>query len=333
MSSVTNVTDQETMTYVEAAKLALAQEMRRDPTVWALGEDLGRGGIFGQYRGLVDEFGPERIADAPISEAGFMGVAVGAAMTGMRPVVEMRIADFALCAADEMINQAAKARYMFGGQARVPLVIRQPTGFNRCSAAQHSQSLEALYTHIPGLVVVAPSTPACNHGLLKAAIRADDPVIYFEHKELWGLEGAVPAEQEPIEIGPARLAREGGDVTVVTWSAMVHRALEAAEHLAGEGLSVEVVDLRTLWPWDRERVLASVDKTRRLLVAHEAVRVGGFGGEIAATVAEEMHDRLLGPVRRLGAPRMPAPYAPPLEEEARIGMAHIVAAIKDMCRR
>lgn len=206
MSDRAGATSPARMTHAEAARLALAQEMRRDSAVWAVGEDLGRGGIFGQYRGLIDEFGPDRITDAPISEAGFMGVAVGAAMAGMRPVVEMRIADFALCAADEMINQAAKIRYMSGGQTRVPLVIRQPTGFNSGSAAQHSQSLEALYTHIPGLVVVAPSTPACNHGLLKAAIRADDPVIYFEHKELWGLEGEVPTDQEPIEIGPARLA-------------------------------------------------------------------------------------------------------------------------------
>lgn len=217
MSDRAGATSPARMTHAEAARLALAQEMRRDSAVWAVGEDLGRGGIFGQYRGLIDEFGPDRITDAPISEAGFMGVAVGAAMAGMRPVVEMRIADFALCAADEMINQAAKIRYMSGGQTRVPLVIRQPTGFNSGSAAQHSQSLEALYTHIPGLVVVAPSTPACNHGLLKAAIRADDPVIYFEHKELWGLGGrgshrSGADRDRPGPAGPRGQRRHGRDV-------------------------------------------------------------------------------------------------------------------------
>ena len=198
-------------TYAEAAREAIAEEMRRDPDVWALGEDLGRGGVFGQYAGLADEFGPERICDTPISEASIMGASVGAAMVGTRPIVEMRFSDFALCAVDELVNQAAKARYMFGGQARVPMVIREPIGIWRSSAAQHSQSLEAWYTHIPGLVVVAPATPADNKGLLKSAIRSDDPVVYMEHKNLWGMTGEVPEDDEwTLPLGAARVEREGG---------------------------------------------------------------------------------------------------------------------------
>lgn len=312
------------MTYMDACRLALAEEMRRDPKVWALGEDLGRGGVFGQYRGLPEEFGPERIVSTPISEATIMGAAVGAALVGTRPVVEMRFADFALCAVDELVNQAAKARFMFGGQARVPLVVRQPSGMWRSSAAQHSQSLEAWYAHIPGLVVVMPATPADNYGLLKAAIRCDDPVVYMEHKGLWGITGEVPDDADHlVPLGEARIAREGRDATVVTWSAMVHTALEAAEAAAAKGVSIEVIDLRTLWPWDRDRVLASVEKTGRLIVAHEAVQVGGFGAEIAATVAEELGGRLKAPVRRLGAPRAPISYARPLEDRLRVTAEHI----------
>ncbi len=200
--------------------------------MWAVGEDLGRGGVFGQYKGLVEEFGPERIADAPISEACIMGAAVGAAMMGTRPIVELRFSDFALCAVDELVNQAAKARFMFGGQGRVPLVVREPIGMWRSSAAQHSQSLEGWYTHIPGLVVVTPSTPADNKGLLKAAIRCDDPVVYLEHKNLWPLEGDVPDGEHLVEIGKARIARTGKDLTIVSWSATVHVAMAAAETLA-----------------------------------------------------------------------------------------------------
>jgi len=307
------------LTYAEAGKAALAEEMRRDERVWTLGEDLGRGGVFGQYRGLVEEFGPARVADTPISESTIMGVGVGAALTGTRPVVEMRFADFALCAVDEMVNQAAKARFMFGGQARVPLVVRQPSGMWRSSAAQHSQSLEAWYTHIPGLVVAMPATPADNKGLLKAAIRCDDPVIYMEHKDLWGLSGEVPDDANAtVPLGQARLAREGADVTIVTWSKMVHVAGEAAVLADEAGVSLEVIDLRTLWPWDRDAVLASVEKTGRLIVAHEAVQVGGFGAEIAASVAEEMGHRLKAPIRRLGAPRAPVSYAKPLEDLLRV---------------
>nr|PZN85808.1 MAG: alpha-ketoacid dehydrogenase subunit beta [Pseudomonadota bacterium] len=319
------------MTYLEASALALAEEMRRDPTVWAVGEDLGRGGVFGQYRGLVEEFGKDRISDAPISESCIMGAAVGAAMMGTRPVVEMRFSDFALCATDEIVNQAAKARYMFGGQTKVPLVVRQPIGMWRSSAAQHSQSLEAWYVHIPGLVVVCPATPADNKGLLKSAIRCDDPVIYMEHKDMWSLEGDVPLDPEYlVPLGEARLVREGRDVTIVSWSKQVHIAAAAAERLAGEGIEAEVIDLRTLWPWDKKSVFRSVEKTGRLLVAQEAVSVAGFGAEIAATVAENLYNRLKAPVRRLGAPRIPVSYAPPLEDAVRVTEEGISKTVREL---
>ncbi len=317
-----------TTTYMEAGRRALAEEMRRDPTVWAVGEDLGRGGVFGQYAGMVEEFGPLRISDAPISEAAILGASVGAALAGTRPVVEMRFADFALCAVDELVNQAAKARYMFGGQGGVPLVVREPMGMWRSSAAQHSQSLEAWYVHIPGLTVVTPATPGDNLRLLKAAIRSDDPVVYMEHKDLWGIEEELGEDEPPDALGTARIVREGSDATVVSWSAMVRNADAAAEALAEEGVSVEVIDLRTLWPWDRETVLASVRRTGRLVVAHEAVSVGGFGAEVAATVSEALFGSLKAPVKRLGAPRVPIPYAKPLEDMLRVGPNSIAAAVR-----
>ena len=317
------------MTYLEASALALAEAMRADPRVWALGEDLGRGGVFGQYKGLQAEFGPERIVDTPISEAAILGAAVGAALMGTRPVVEMRFSDFALCAIDELVNQAAKARYMFGGQGRVPLVVREPMGLWRSSAAQHSQSLEAWYVHVPGLVVLAPSTPADNRAFLRAAIACDDPVVYLEHKNLWPLAGEVPDEPEPAPIGRARRVREGSDLTLVSWSATVHEAARAAEALAGEGISVDLIDLRSLWPWDRETVLASAARTGRLLVAHEAVRVGGFGAELTATAAEELGV----PVARLGAPRVPVPYSPPLEAELAVDAARIADGARRLLAR
>ena len=301
------------MNYAQAACQALAEAMRADARVIALGEDVGHGGIFGQYRGLQQEFGAARVIDTPISEATIMGAAVGMALTGLRPVVEMRVADFALCAIDEIVNQAAKNRYMFGGQGRVPLVARLPIGIWSGSAAQHSQSLEAWFAHIPGLVVVAPATPADNYALLAAAIACGDPVIYMEHKELWGLEGEVPP-QHTAALGNARLARSGTDLTLVTWSKLVHAAVAAAEQAAQQGVSVEVIDLRTIWPWDRELVLASAARTGRLLVAHEAVQAAGFGAEVAATVAEELGV----PVKRVGAPRIPIGYARTLEDVARI---------------
>ena len=308
-----------TMTYAQAAAAALAQAMRDDARVVALGEDLGRGGIFGQYAGLQAEFGAERVIDTPISVATIVGAAVGMALTGLRPVVEMRVVDFALCAMDEIVNQAAKNRFMFGGQGRVPAVIRMPIGIWSASAAQHSQSLEAWFAHVPGLVVVAPSTPQDNHGLLRAAIDCGDPVAYLEHKELWPTSGEVHPAQ-PVPLGRARVVREGADLTIVSWSRAVSWSLEAAETLAARGVSAEVIDLRTLWPWDRDAVMASAERTRRVLVAHEAVRVAGFGAEIAASVAETGVAR----VARVGAPRAPVGYAAGLEAQARVSPARIV---------
>ncbi len=321
------------LSYLDAGRAALAEELARDPLVWAIGEDLGRGGVFGQYRGLAETFGPDRVSDAPISEAAILGAAVGAAMTGTRPVVEMRFSDFALCAVDELVNQAAKARFMFGGQARVPLVVREPIGMWRSSAAQHSQSLESWYAHIPGLVVACPSTPADNKGMLKSAIRCDDPVVYMEHKNLWALEGEVPDDPDHlVPFGQARVVREGGDITVVSWSAQVHVVAAAAEALAAQGIEAEVIDLRSIWPWDKGRVLAGVARTGRLLVVHEAVAVAGFGAEIAATVAERLGRELKTPVRRLGAPRAPVGYAPPVEDAVRVSRDAVVAAVTEMMR-
>jgi pyruvate dehydrogenase E1 component beta subunit len=304
------------MNYAAAACEGLRAAMARDASVVVLGEDVGRGGVFQQYRGLQAEFGAARVIDTPISEATIMGAAVGMALAGLRPVVELRVVDFALCAVDEIVNQAAKARYMFGGQGRVPLVARMPIGLWSGSAAQHSQSLEAWFAHIPGLVVVAPSTPQDNYSLLRAAMACGDPVVYMEHKELWGLQGEVGDVE--AELGKARIVRQGSDVTLVTWSRTVHSALQAKTDK-----SVEIIDLRTLWPWDRETVLASVRKTKNLLVVHEAVQAAGFGAEIAATVAEETGAR----VRRLGAPRIPVGYAVTLEDEARITPERIAAAL------
>ena len=314
------------LAYAQAACAALAEAMRADARVVVLGEDVGRGGVFAQYRGLQQEFGRDRVVDTPISEATIFGAAVGMALNGLKPVVEMRVIDFALCAMDEVVNQAAKARYMFGGQGRVPLVARMPIGLWAASAAQHSQSLEAWFAHVPGLVVVTPATPADNYALLHAALESGDPVVYMEHKELWGLQGEVP-EGHRVALGTAAVRREGRDATLVTWSRTVHTALEAAAAAAQRGLSVEVIDLRTIWPWDRETVLASAAKTRRLLVAHEAIQAGGFGAEIAATVAETLQI----PVRRLGAPRVPVGYSRPLEDEARITPDKILAQIVALC--
>jgi len=325
------------MTYSAAAGEALAAAMRADERVVALGEDLGRGGVFGQYRfraadgtlrTLQQEFGASRVIDTPISEANIMGAAVGMALAGLRPVVEMRVIDFALCGMDELVNQAAKNRYMFGGQGRVPLVARMPIGLWSASAAQHSQSLEAWFAHIPGLVVACPATPQDNHGLLAAALDCGDPVAYLEHKELWGMEGEVDTGA-PVPLGRARIARAGSDLTLVTWSRTLHESLAAASTLAGEGIEAEVIDLRTLWPWDREAVLASCAKTGRLLVAHEAVQAAGFGAEVAASVAEAIGC----PVRRLGAPRIPVGYAPTLEREARVDAARIAAAARALLQR
>lgn len=319
------------MTYAQAARLAVEQEMERDPTVWVLGEDLGpEGGVSGQYLGLQQQFGKHRVVDTPISESTIMGAAIGAAICGTRPVVELRYADFGICAADEIVNQAAKIRYMLGGQVRVPAVIRQPIGMRDGMAAQHSQSTEAWWIHIPGLVVVAPATPADNHALLKTAIRSDDPVIYMEHKELWAVTGEVDAAAEPMPFGKAAILREGSDITIVTWSGMVPACLAAAGELTKRGCGAEVIDLRTLWPWDRETVFTSVARTGRLLVVHQAVRVGGFGGEILAEVAEQMFGSLKAAPRRLAAPRAPIPFSEPLETMCRIADAQIVATALEM---
>jgi pyruvate dehydrogenase E1 component beta subunit len=304
------------LSYAAAACAAVRDAMRLDPRVVVVGEDVGRGGVFQQYKGLQQEFGAVRVIDTPISEATILGAGVGMALAGLKPVVEMRVIDFALCAVDEMVNQAAKARYMFGGQGRVPLVARMPIGLWSGSAAQHSQSLEAWFAHVPGLVVVAPATPQDNYSLLRAAIECGDPVVYMEHKELWGMQEEVSPARSSL--GKARVVREGKDVTLVTWSRALHAALEAKT-----SKSVEIIDLRTLWPWDRETVFSSVRKTGRLLVVHEAVQAAGFGAEIAATVAEELG----APVKRLGAPRIPVGYSKPLEDEARITPERIAAAL------
>lgn len=320
------------LTYAQAACIALEQALRDDPGVVVLGEDVGRGGIFGQYRGLQAAFGADRVIDTPISESTIFGAAVGMALNGLKPVVEMRVVDFALCAMDEVVNQAAKARFMFGGQGRVPLVARMPIGVWSASAAQHSQSLEAWFAHVPGLAVVAPATPADNFALLKAAIACGDPVVYMEHKELWGMEGEVTVEGAGAEVaalGVAATRRHGRDATIVAWSSAVHAALAAAERAAARGIEAEVIDLRTIWPWDREAVLASARRTGRLLVAHEAVQAAGFGAEVAATVAEALGV----PVARVGAPRIPVGYARTLEAESRVTAERIAESLASLCRR
>lgn len=313
------------LTFAEAARRALAEEMRRDPLVWALGEDLMQGGIFGQYKGLAEEFGPERIVSTPISEATIMGAGLGAALCGTRPVIEMRIADFTLCAMDELVSQIAKVRYMFGGQGRASLVVRMPHGMWRNSAAQHSQCLEAWLTHIPGLVVAAPGTPADAAGLLKAAVRSDDPVVLLEPKNLWTADGEVEDGAEPMPFGVARLAAQGDGATVITWSACVPVVEQGARD---SGVPCDVFDLRSLWPWDEAAVIASARRTGRLLVVHEAVAVSGFGAEVVARVVEALGPGGLRAVERLGAPRAPVPFSPVLEQAIRVTPDRVAAAIR-----
>lgn len=315
------------MTYAEAACLALRHEMESDPTVWALGEDLGpEGGSGGQYRGLQAVFGPDRIVDTPISETMMMAAAVGAAISGTKPVVELRFADFAMCAADEIVNQAAKIRYMFNDQTKVPVVIRNAMGLRNGVAAQHSQSFESWWVHVPGLVVVAPATPEDNYFLLRESIQCHDPVMYLEHKSLWQSSAPVRLDRKPIKIGEGEIIREGDKATLVTWSAMRQTCAEAAGLLAKDGVAVEVIDLKTLWPWDRELVAKSLKKTGRLLVVHEAVQVGGFGGEIIADMTERLWGELRCAPRRLAAPRIPVPYSIPLEDQFRITAEQVAAA-------
>jgi pyruvate/2-oxoglutarate/acetoin dehydrogenase E1 component len=277
---------------------------------------------------LQEQFGAARVIDTPISEAAIMGSGVGMALAGMKPVVEMRVVDFALCGLDEIVNQAAKNRYMFGGQGRVPLVARMPIGIWDASAAQHSQSLEAWFAHLPGLVVVCPSSPQDNYSLLRASLHCGDPVVYMEHKTLWGVEEEVDTSLQ-VPLGQAAHLREGQHLTMVSWSRQVQVCRQACEVLAQEGIEVDLIDLRTLWPWDRQAVLASCARTGHLLVAHEAIRVAGFGAEIAATVAEELGI----PVRRLGAPRIPVGYAPVLEAQARISVDATVQAARRLVGR
>ncbi len=315
------------LSYAEAAALAVQQEMEADPNVVVLGEDVGRGGIFGQYKGLQERFGADRVIDTPISEAAIMGAGVGMALAGLRPVVEMRVVDFALCGMDELVNQAAKNRFMFGGQGRVPLVARMPGGIWDASAAQHSQSLEAWFAHLPGVVVVSPATPQDNYSLLRAALACGDPVVYIEHKALWGVRGAVDTAQVAT-LGQAARLRSGDAFTLVSWGKQLQACAAACDALALEGIAADLLDLRTLWPWDREAVLASCARTGRLLVVHEAVQAAGFGAEIAATAAEATGCK----IARLGAPRIPVGYAAVLETQSRVSAEQIIEAARKLVR-
>ncbi len=319
------------ITYLEAVREAMSQEMRQNEDVFILGEDIGvYGGAFGVTRGMLEEFGPERVRNTPISEAAIAGAAVGAALTGMRPILELQFSDFITIAMDQMVNQAAKTRYMFGGKGKVPMVLRTPSGSGTGAAAQHSQSLEAWMAHIPGLKVVQPSTAYDAKGLLKAAMDDDNPVIFYEHKLLYKTSGVVPEEQYSIPLGKADIKREGTDVTIVATAIMVHKSLEAAAELEKEGISVEVVDPRTLVPLDEETIINSVKKTGRLIVVHEAVKRGGIGGEIASMIAEsEAFDYLDAPIKRLGGLAIPIPYNPTLEKAAIPQVADIIAAVKE----
>jgi acetoin:2,6-dichlorophenolindophenol oxidoreductase subunit beta len=313
------------MTYSDAAASALRAAMARDQRVVVLGEDVGRGGIFQQYKGLQAEFGAQRIIDTPISESTIAGAGVGMALAGLRPVVELRVIDFALCAMDEIVNQAAKNRYMFGGQGRVPLVLRMPIGLWASGAAQHSQSLEAWFTHLPGVVVMCPATPQDNHDMLAQALAGEDPVIYMEHKELWGLSGPVD-DAAVLRPDQARVLQRGNDLTIVAWSSAVDLAAQAATQLEKQGVSASVIDLRSLWPWDKDTVLADCVRTGRLLVVHEAVQVGGFGAEVAATAAQATGCR----IARLGAPRIHVGFAAQLEAVVRLQPQAIARAAMAM---
>lgn len=319
------------ITFSQATLEAMDEEMTRDEKVFIMGEDIARqGGIFGQFKGLPQKFGYDRVKDTPITETAIIGAAVGAALAGMRPIADMHFADFVGVAMDELFNQMAKIRYMFGGQTRVPVVVRAPDGLTNQAAAQHSQSVEAWFLHVPGLKVVAPSNPADAKGLLKAAIRDDNPVIYFENKVLFRQKGPVPEGEFLTPIGKANVVREGRDVTIVSYSIMMEKALEAADMLAKEGINAEVIDLRTISPIDKETILNSVSKTKRLAIAHEAVKTGGVGAEIAAIVAEEGLDYLDAPILRFGAPYTPVPFSPALEKAYRIKAESIAEGIKGM---
>src|SRR4051812_1434793 len=304
------------LTMAQAVNEALREELRRDPTVFVIGEDVAEAGTpFKVLAGLVEEFGPERVLDSPISEAGITGLGLGAAMTGLRPVVDIMFGDFLTLVMDQLANQAAKIHYMSGGALKAPLTVRTTLGATRRSAAQHSQSLHAWPAHIPGLKVVLPATPYDAKGLLKTAIRDDNPVVFFEDKMNFATKGPVPGDEYTLPFGAADVKREGEDVTIVATSSMVYVALEAAEQLAGDGISAEVVDPRTLVPLDRETLIASAAKTGRAIVVDEGHQSYGASAELAAVVAEGAFWHLDAPVRRLGAMDVPIPFSPPLEDE------------------
>ncbi|OLP64892.1 2-oxoisovalerate dehydrogenase subunit beta [Bacillus pumilus] len=322
------------ISYLEAVREAMSQEMRENQDVFILGEDIGvYGGAFGVTRGMIEEFGPERVRNTPISEAAIAGGAVGAALTGMRPILELQFSDFITIAMDQLVNQAAKTRYMFGGKGKVPLVVRTPAGSGTGAAAQHSQSLEAWMAHIPGLKVVQPSTAYDAKGLLKAAMDDDNPVIFYEHKLLYKTIDEVPEESYSIPLGKADVKRSGKDVTIVATAIMVHKALEAAKELEAEGIDVEIIDPRTLVPLDEETIIESVKKTGKCIVVHEAVKRGGYGGEIASMIAEsEAFDYLDAPIKRLGGLAVPIPYNPTLEKAVIPQVPDIIEAAKELVR-
>jgi len=316
-NSMTELSTQE-MTYAEAVRAALREEMQKDPCVFVMGEDIGLyGGAFGVTRGLLEEFGDERVRDTPISEAVIAGAAIGAALTGMRPVAEFQFSDFMAIGLDQIVNQAAKIRFMFGGHAEVPVVFRAPLGSGTGAAAQHSQSLEAWFAHVPGLKVVMPSTPTDVKGLLISSIHDPNPVIFLEHKVLYRQKGPVPVGEYSIPLGKADVKRPGKDLTIIALSIMVPRALAVAERLAQEGIEAEVIDPRTLRPLDEETFVNSARKTGHVLIVHEAVQTGGFGGEIAARIAASSAFYYLeAPIMRLGGAEVPIPYNPVLEKRA-----------------
>jgi pyruvate/2-oxoglutarate/acetoin dehydrogenase E1 component len=321
-----------TINYTEALREALREEMTLNPDVFLMGEDIGiYGGAFGVTRGLFDQFGAERIRDTPISEQGFVGAAIGAALAGSRPVVEIMFMDFITLAVDQMVNQAAKLRYVLGKQARCPMVLRTVGGAGRCYGPTHSQSLEAWFTHVPGLKVVAPATPADAKGLLKAAIRDDNPVVFMEHKLLYGCRGDVPEEPDIVSpLGKARLARVGTDVTLVAWSWMSAEAERAAEDLDTLGISAEVIDLRSLIPMDIDSIISSVKKTHRIMIIQESCRTGGFGAEISARISETVYDYLDAPILRLATPDVPLSASPTLERAAMPDRGRIVEAARQL---
>jgi acetoin:2,6-dichlorophenolindophenol oxidoreductase subunit beta len=331
-----SVSEARVMTYAEALNEALREEMRRDPAVFVMGEDVagwGGGGIFGVTKALADEFGAERVRDTPISEEAIAAVAVGAAATGSRPVAEIMYVDFIGLAMEPIVNQAAKLRYMFGGKAKVPMVIRAQEGAGRGNAAQHSQSLEAWFCHIPGLKVVTPSTPADAKGLLKSAIRDDNPVIFLEHKVLYFTKGPVPPGDVTVPLGVADIKRPGRDVTVVGIHTMIGKALQAAEQLAQEGIELEVIDPRTLVPFDEQTILDSVKKTGRLIVSHEAYTRGGYGAEIISRVVEAAFDYLDAPPLRVCAKDVPVPYSAVLETAALPQVEDLVVAARALVNK